>query len=719
MKLKRAFTRALFAGAVALLSPSVLSAQNEEFRGLWVDAWGSGFLTPTEVTQLVQDARDHNFNAIVVQMRRRGDAFYMPQAPNQDPRTTAISSNYDALAELISQAHSGSPRLEVHCWVTTNLIWSSETPPSQSGHMFNQHPEYLMKNSNGDTFIGEGYYADPGHPDAMQWTYDMAVDIVSNYNIDGFHWDYVRYPAQDSGYNDTAIARYNAEFGLSGQPSPSDPQFSDWRRRQVSDFLRWTNADLYEIRPDLQISTAVFASRSDAYSHRFQDWSAWNDDGILDISMPMNYSSNNSTFNSRVDDAYNHQGIRVAYIGQGAYLNSKENTVTQLSYVRNKPMWGTIFYSYRVPNSGTVDRTATFDYVRSNYQPTWVETPDLPWKTNPDAGIVKGIVTRADTGEVVYNANVSIDAGPGFSQYSCVQGSYGFYDADDGTWTVTATAAGLGEVTESVTVIPGDVVTVDLELPADGSSGPVDDIVIDNPSASVAGSWSTGTSSTDKYGSDYRFKGQGTGSEYLQYTPQILTAGDYDVYTWHPQGTNRTAGAPHVISHEQGSDTVYIDQQINGGQWNYVGTYPFAAGSSGNVRITDGFADGGQVVLADAIAFVYDEESQPPADTPVHVESISLSFASAPGPWSYTSATVEIRDDSGALVEGATVTGDFSGAITENGVSGVTASDGTTTITSTERSRSGSVTFTVTDVSGDALTYDSAANNQTSASISH
>lgn len=382
-------------------------------------------------------------------------------------------------------------------------------------------------------------------------------------------------------------------------------------------------------------------------------------------------------------------------------------------------MWGTVFYSYRVPNSGTVNRAGTLTYVRDNYQPTWVNTPALPWRSNPDTGIVKGLVTRQDTGDIVYNATVSIDAGFGFSQKSCVQGSYAFYDADDGSWTVTASAAGLGQATASVTVVPGQVVTVNLALPAEDPGGPVEDIVIDNPAASVAGSWSTGTSATDKYGSNYYFKGQGTGSAYVQFTPQIQTAGNYHVYEWHPQGTNRTLGAPHVITHQQGTDTVLVNQQVNGGQWNYLGTYPFAVGSAGHVRITDGFADGGQVALADAISFVYDGGSTPPPPlTVVHVESIAMLRVAAGGPWSRVRATVEIRDSGGALVPGANVTGNFSGAIAETGASDVTGSDGKAVIESSGKARSGAVTFTVTDVSGTDLDYDSSANVQTSANIS-
>lgn len=269
-----------------------------------------------------------------------------------------------------------------------------------------------------------------------------------------------------------------------------------------------------------------------------------------------------------------------------------------------------------------------------------------------------------------------------------------------------------------MTIVPGQVVTVNLALPEQSSTEPVADIVIDNPAALVAGSWSTGTSATDKYGDNYYFKGQGNGSAYLQYTPSIQTAGNYDVYTWHSQGSNRTLGAPHVVTHAQGTDTVYINQEMNGGAWNYVGTYSFDAGSSGYMRVTDAFADGGQVVIGDAIAFVYAGDSTPPPTaTLVHVESILMSKVAAGGPWSYARATVEIRDSNGALVEGATVTGDFTGAIEEAGVSSVTGADGKTAITSTGKARNGTVTFTVTGVSGEGLEYDSSANLQTSGSI--
>jgi hypothetical protein len=93
-----------------------------------------------------------------------------------------------------------------------------------------------------------------------------------------------------------------------------------------------------------------------------------------------------------------------------------------------------------------------------------------------------------------------------------------------------------------------------------------------------------------------------------------LTAGNYKVYETHPQGNNRTTDAPHTIHYNGGSQTVYVNQTVAGGvaggTFNLLGTFNFAAGTAGFVRITDGFTSGiaGQTatnVMADAIKFVY------------------------------------------------------------------------------------------------------------------
>lgn len=129
-------------------------------------------------------------------------------------------------------------------------------------------------------------------------------------------------------------------------------------------------------------------------------------------------------------------------------------------------------------------------------------------------------------------------------------------------------------------------------------------IIKDNPSATIVGTWSTATSSTDKYSTDYRFRSKGTGAAYAQYTPSIPVTGNYQVYEWHPQGSNRPTDAKHIVNYNGGSTTINVNQQINGGKWNLIGTFSFAAGTAGYVRITDTHADSTKVVMADAIRFL-------------------------------------------------------------------------------------------------------------------
>jgi uncharacterized lipoprotein YddW (UPF0748 family) len=314
------------------------------------NAFGPSFYNSTQARKLAEDCRKYHFNAVFVQMRRRGDAFYIPQPPNSEPRTTVLEPGFDALAEVIKACHEGSPRIEVHCWLVSHFVWAFHRPPPQPEHVFNRHPDWLTRDSIGQRWVGQGYYLDPGHPATGQLLRDVAVDIVSRYNVDGLHWDYLRYPSRDAGYNPLAIARYNQEFGTTGEPAPDDPRFCEWRRRQVTDFLRWTTAELLAIRPRLVVSAAVFSNYEDSRNHRFADWVAWCREGILDAVVPMNFSPDNqNVFASRAAFARTNQGIRTVYLGQGAYMNTAENTRWQLSLAREMGFDGTVLYSYRNP----------------------------------------------------------------------------------------------------------------------------------------------------------------------------------------------------------------------------------------------------------------------------------------------------------------------------------------------------------------------------------
>src|SRR5262245_61941904 len=97
--------RTLFlCGILASLAVTPCSAQGKgrhtdatptEFRALWVDAFHAGIRSPQEADQLVMEAQQSNFNALIVQVRRRGDALYL-QSFEPSLEDAAYDPTFDA-----------------------------------------------------------------------------------------------------------------------------------------------------------------------------------------------------------------------------------------------------------------------------------------------------------------------------------------------------------------------------------------------------------------------------------------------------------------------------------------------------------------------------------------------------------------------------------------------------------------------------------------------
>src|SRR5690242_4625287 len=93
---------ALMAFGVWVVPASAEALDPPELRAVWVDAFHDGFKTPQQVDQLVAWARAANLNALFVQVRRRGDAYF---SKSIEPRTEDpdFAPNFDALQYLIDK----------------------------------------------------------------------------------------------------------------------------------------------------------------------------------------------------------------------------------------------------------------------------------------------------------------------------------------------------------------------------------------------------------------------------------------------------------------------------------------------------------------------------------------------------------------------------------------------------------------------------------------
>ncbi|MFB3897265.1 MAG: family 10 glycosylhydrolase [bacterium] len=460
-------SKAVIADAVRFVSYSPPPIKTGgEFRAYWADSWGSGLLTPSQVTAMIDTARRYNFNAVLPEVRKIGDAYFRSAI---EPWATNISpSNHDILSTMIQYAHNttgGKPYIEVHAWMVTYRDWVTGSSMSDtSRHIFWKHPEWFTKTYTGATASGSSMFLDPAIPEVEDYLTNVYLDIIKHYNVDGISYDYVRYAGTEWGYNSLVSTRFYQEYSYAPPTTSSQAGWSTWcqyRRDAVTALIKKVYVSAMEINPNVKVSGAMITwypyntdfSQTRAYYEVYQDWHKWMYDHILDASAPMSYFDNDSyptTFKNWALFAVNSSYGRHAYIGPGIYLNSTTNTATQIFYCRaTAHAQGVIDYSYQETNDEGVSNTAFYTMMSSRFYSTVTNTPDMPWKSQPTTGILKGHAYDTSllspvpyfNGKVIYKARIVARNESTLAAWTTMTDGTGFYaflDLPPGNYTVTA-----------------------------------------------------------------------------------------------------------------------------------------------------------------------------------------------------------------------------------------------------------------------------------------
>jgi len=358
-----------------------------EFRAMWVSSYGPGLLTPAEVDETIQAAKLANLNAILVQVRKTGDAYYNS---SYEPRAENLTDpSFDPLAYIIKKAHANG--LEVHAWINTYKVWQGTTPPKSPDHVYNRHPEWVNTNIDGQKDKSGSYGLDPGIPEVQQHLFNVYMDVVKKYDVDGIHFDYVRYWSPDFGYSKLAVDRFNKETGRTGIPAMDDPVWCDWRRARVTDLVRQVYNGAKQIKPWVKVTGSVVCSHpcpaefedSHPYNMLLQDWERWLREGIIDGVMPMNYKSERNPddaqmFRDWIEGMVRWKHDRHAY--NGISVGSVDDYGVQVGETRRRGADGVVGFDFGPRSS----RMGFAMGLRQSVFIRWVPTPPMPWKpSNP------------------------------------------------------------------------------------------------------------------------------------------------------------------------------------------------------------------------------------------------------------------------------------------------------------------------------------------------
>lgn len=325
-----------------------------------------------ELDQILTRMQEANINLVFLQTRLRGDVIYPSRIENISSHVKSdryYNPDYDMLAYAVETCHAKG--MECHAWFVTYPLGTKSIDKLSPGL---RNKKYLIK-----TFGGEKYL-DPGNPETNTYLLSLVVELVSNYNIDGLHFDYIRYPDKSAKFPDESTYK---QYG-------NKKAKADWRRENINHFVYAAYDTIKALKPWVQVSSSVVgmytkigSSRSHwtAYHDVYQDPIDWLEKGKHDFILPMMYYRDDLFF-PFVEDWVSRSKDRLVVPGLGLYQMDKkeldwssEIILEQILHSREKRVQGNAFYRM---NFLVENKKGIFDEVKKIYS-TPALLPSLTW----------------------------------------------------------------------------------------------------------------------------------------------------------------------------------------------------------------------------------------------------------------------------------------------------------------------------------------------------
>ena len=343
-----------------------------EFRAVWIATvvnidWPKTGTDSVEkqkadFIEILDAYKKLNYNAVIVQIRSVGDAFYPTQLAPWSRYLTGKEGQaprpyYDPLAWMIEQAHQRG--FEFHAWLNPyRATFDTKIETLSKEHDFFKHRDWMIK--YGETGK-EKYYYNPALPEVQSHLTAVVEEVVRNYDIDAIHFDDYFYPYRVTGkvFNDSAsFKKYAYKQSL-----------EDWRRDNVNTFVKSIYYSIKKIKPWVQFGISPFGvwrnksvdprgSDTQAgqtnYDDLYADPIAWMEGKYIDYMLPQLYWSidhKTASYSKLIKWWADNSSNANVYIGNGSYKIKSDSD----------KKW---FIPGEIPNQ--IDLTRTFPNIQGN-----------------------------------------------------------------------------------------------------------------------------------------------------------------------------------------------------------------------------------------------------------------------------------------------------------------------------------------------------------------
>lgn len=294
--MKRIATLLLALTAVAF---TFAASPKREFRGAWIQAVNHQFEgIPTaelkaELSRQLDTLASCGINAILFQVRVEADALYKSDIEPWSAYLTGVQGqapdeDWDPLQFMIDECHARC--MELHAWINPFRAKTKPTTVFAETHQMTLHPERIIK-------FGDLALFNPALKENRDYICNVAADIITRYDIDGFHIDDYFYPYPDGNLKFADDASFkNDPRGFKNK--------DDWRRDNVNLFIEQLYNTVKEIKPWVKFGISpfgIYRNKSadypegsettgfENYSGLYADVLYWIENGWMDYCIPQTY----------------------------------------------------------------------------------------------------------------------------------------------------------------------------------------------------------------------------------------------------------------------------------------------------------------------------------------------------------------------------------------------------------------------------------------------
>ncbi len=363
-----------------------------------------------ELTDILDNLAKHNFNTVFFQVRGRGEVLYPSRI---EPMMSLIAPAgvgrpaFDPLAFAVEECHKRG--LTCHAWIVTYPLGSDKHVKSLGARSVTKKNPSITKQFQKEWFL------DPGNPRTDDYLLSIVSEIVAGYEVDGIHFDYIRYPDNRGRFPDEATFRQH------GRGKTKD----EWRRDNITRFVVKAYDRVKDVKPWVQVSSSPLG-RYRALGNNGVGWTAletvsqdagkWMMMGKHDAVYPMMYYKER-LFYPFVDDWLKHSNGRIMVPGLGAYQMtelgwSHRDILDQVEYARRKDTQGQAYFRTEnvLSNTKGILRELQVYYSHPAKLPpmTWLSDsiPEVPYDLRAEKnreGVFELSWERSADRKVTYN----------------------------------------------------------------------------------------------------------------------------------------------------------------------------------------------------------------------------------------------------------------------------------------------------------------------------